>query len=111
MHQLIKLISTTLENKSIENYSSSGPWSIGFCERSFGIVFDIYFNKIPVLSGNSKNKTIKLCTSEHIYPYDKLIEAVSVGLPEYTLTGEIYDRHISRNNLSLAFQPLVLINV
>lgn len=91
MYQLIDLLNKTFANKTSENFITAGLWSVGFCERSNTTLFDIYYNKIPVLSGNCQDKTIKLCTSNHIYPYNKLIDFVSVSLPEYRLTGEIYN--------------------
>lgn len=90
MSELSKLLDRAFENKSGKNHYRSGAYSIGFEDRPFETLFEVYFNNVPVLSGNTFTKSIELCATEDVHPYEKLFQAVSEALPEYKFWGEVY---------------------
>ncbi len=82
MSQLTDLLNRAFENKGNKNRYTNGPWSIGFNERTYDTYFELYYNNVPVLNGNTLDKELQIC-NEHQYPLEKLIPDVEKALPEY----------------------------
>jgi len=95
MSKLSTLLERAFENKGNKNYYSSQPYSVSFEERTWETLFNVYYNRIPVLSGTTFDKTIHLCTNEDFHPHMSLVEAVQMALPEYKFTGELYSKYIA----------------
>jgi len=98
MSELSNLLKRAFENKGNKNHYSSGPFSVGFEDRAYEILFEVYYNCVSVLSGNTFDKEVCLCTSEQVYSYDKLFKAVEEALPEYHFGGELYEKHLQEQN-------------
>lgn len=82
MSKLSDLLERAFENKGNKNRCSDGPWSIAFAERTWDTRFELYYNNVPLMEGNTLDKELKL-TNGYEYPIEKLIPEVEKALPEY----------------------------
>lgn len=89
MSRLSDLLERAFENKGHKNRYSTGPWSIAFNERTWDTRFELYYNNICALEGNTLDKELKVTNTE-AYPLEKLVPEVEKALPEYH-----FDIHLS----------------
>ena len=82
MSVISKLLERSFENKGNKNRYSAGQWSIAFNERVWDTRFELYYNNVCVLEGNTLDKQLKITNSD-AFPLEKLIREVEKGLPEY----------------------------
>lgn len=100
---LINLLNRAFENKENKDHYASGPYSIGFEDRPITVLFEVYYNNIPVLKGSTGELQIELCASEDIYSYDDLVSAVFAALPDFRFIGELAEKYAGDPETNMKF--------